>query len=292
MSDWPIGISTGCFYKTDILDILEIVRDGGFSMIEVCSFPKHLDYHDRGKVRAAAKRIHEVGLDPFSFHAPFADHIDITALEEGQRRSSINELITAAEAAAELGVRHLVLHPGPEREGRPPAQEFFHRLENASHAVNEVASRCRELGLSLVLENMLPHLLFGRTQDMMYILGAVTETNISTCLDTGHANLAGDISSVVHKLSCHLRMVHANDNRGDWDEHLPPGKGNVDWPQVLRELENHGFRGALILELSAKHGEDYAATMQDAREARQYLQDVCRSLDHHPQNSDPRVNLP
>ncbi len=276
MSDWPIGMSTGCFYESDILDVLEVVRDGGFSLIEVCSFPKHLDYHDMDKVKMASRRIREVGLEPFSLHAPFADHIDITSLDEGRRQSSVNELFKAAEAAAEIGVRHLVLHPGPEREGRPLAEEFFHHLERACDSVNAVAGRCKELGLSLLLENMLPHLLFGRTQDMMYIMGAVEGLHVGTCLDTGHAHLAGDLSSVIHKLSCHLRMVHVNDNNGDWDEHLPPGEGGVNWKDVLDQLEQYGFRGALILELSGRHGSDYQKVMDEAREARRYLNQMSR----------------
>jgi sugar phosphate isomerase/epimerase len=269
-------MSTGCFYQSDILDILEIVRDGGFSTIEVCSFPKHLDYHDREKVKRAARRIREVGLEPFSFHAPFADHIDITSLDDEKRKISVNELFKAAEAAAEIGVRHLVLHPGPEREGRPPAEEFFHHLERACESVSAVAKRCRELGLNLLLENMLPHLLFGRTQDMMYIMGAVEGDHVGTCLDTGHANLAGDLPSVIHKLSCHLRMVHVNDNRGDWDEHLPPGEGSVNWKDILAQLENYGFRGALILELSGRHGNDFQKVMSEAREARSFLNRMIR----------------
>lgn len=271
MSDWPIGMSTGCFYQTDILEILEVVRDGGFSIIEVCSYPAHLDYHDREKVKAASRKIREVGIEPFSFHAPFADHIDITSLDEEQRRNSVKELIMAAEAAAEIGVRHIVLHPGPEREGRPPAEEFFYHLEKACEGVNEVAVRCEELGMSLLLENMLPHLLFGRVQDMLYIMGSAKSKNIGTCLDTGHAYLAGDLPMAMHKLSCHLRMVHVNDNRGDWDGHLPPGEGHIDWKDVVRQLEHNAFRGGLILELSARHGNDYGKVMQEAREARTYL---------------------
>lgn len=279
MSDWPIGISTGCFYKSSILDVLELVRDGGFTLIEICSFPKHLDYHDADMIRQAADHIRRTGLEPISFHAPFADHIDITSPDPAQRGSSVQELLTAAAAAAELGVRHLVLHPGPETEGRPPDEEFRERLENAAVAIDQVAARCRELGLTLLLENMLPHLLFGRTQDMLYIMGAIEEANVGTCLDTGHANLAGDIASVVRKLSSHLRMVHANDNCADWDEHLPPGQGGIEWPLVLQQLEGCGFRGALVLELSARHGTDYQATMREARESRQYLQSICRELD-------------
>ena len=98
--------------------------------------------------------------------------------------------------------------------------------------------------------------------------------HVGTCLDTGHAHLAGDLSSVIHKLSCHLRMVHINDNRGDWDEHLPPGEGGVNWRQVLQQLEHHGFRGALILELSGRHGSDYHKVMEEARVARRYLNET------------------
>ena len=278
MSDWPIGMSTGCFYQTDILDILEVVRDGGFSIIEVCSYPAHLDYHDRDKVKRAAHKIREVGIEPFSFHAPFADHIDITSLDDEQRRNSVRELITASEAAAELGVRYMVLHPGPEREGRPPAEEFFYHLERACDSVNEVARRCEELGMTLLLENMLPHLLFGRIQDMLYIMGAARVRNIGTCLDTGHANLAGDLPLAMHKLSCHLRMLHINDNRGGGDEHLPPGEGKVNWHQLITELEQNGFRGGLILELSGRHGNDFDKVMHEAREARSYLSRVHREV--------------
>ncbi len=31
---------------------------------------------------------------------------------------------------------------------------------------------------------------------------------MGVCLDTGHANLSGDIYSVMHKLGWHLPMVH------------------------------------------------------------------------------------
>jgi len=278
MSDWPIGMSTGCFYQTDILEILEVVRDGGFSIIEVCSSPTHLDYHDTEKVRKASRKISEVGLEPFSFHAPFAHHIDITSLDESQRRYSVQELIKASEAAAEIGVRHMVLHPGPEREGRPPAEEFFHRLECACHSVNQVAARCEELGMTLLLENMLPHLLFGRIQDLLYIMGAANTRNVGTCLDTGHANLAGDLPLAMHKLSFHLRMLHVNDNRGGGDEHLPPGEGNVNWHLLLGNLEKSGFRGGLILELAGRHGSNFVKTMQEARDARTYLNRVMRDV--------------
>ena len=275
MTDWPCGFSTGCFYRTPILDVLEAVRDGGFNLIEVCSFPDHLDYHNLDDVRATAARLRDLGMEANSMHAPFAEHIDISEPEPGARERAVGELRAAADAAAELGCRYLVLHPGPEREGKPPAAEWYQRMHNAAESLNHVTGHCRERGLVLLLENMLPHLMFGHTSDMLWLLGAIRDTNVGTCLDTGHAWLSGDLPTVVHKLSGHLRMLHVNDNRGDRDDHLPPGEGRIDWMSLTCQLLRWGFRGPLILEL-AGHGASTAEIMDRARRAREFLGDLGR----------------
>ena len=277
MPDWPCGLSTGCFYQTPILDALPRVRDGGFSLVEICSFPAHLDYHDSRQVEAAATMIHDLGLEANSMHAPFADRIDISSHDPGQRQESVKELIVSAEAAQHLGCRYLVLHPGPEKEGWPAPEEWYSRMRHAADSLNQVATRCRELGVSLLLENMLPHLLFGHTSDMLYLLGAIRETNVGTCLDTGHAWLSGDLPTVVHKLSGHLRMLHVNDNRGDRDDHLPPGEGHIDWLSLMCQLIKWRFNGPLILEL-AGHGPPNEIMIR-ARAARENLRNWCHEAE-------------
>lgn len=273
MSDWPCGISTGCFFKTDILDALPVVRDGGFTMIEICSFPLHLDYHNPDHVRRAADLMERLGIEANSFHAPFAGTIDISALDPAIRSASVREVFTACNAASRLGARYVVLHPGPEKEGKAKPEEWYLRMVAATTSLNEVARHCRDLNIVLLLENMLPHLMFGHPSDMLYLLGAIRETNVGTCLDTGHAFLSGDLRTVVHKLSGHLRMLHANDNLGDRDTHLPPGDGAIDWTSLVRQLRQWRFHGTLILEL-ADSGETPARIMEHARKARAYLGEI------------------
>ncbi len=278
MSDWPCGISTGCFYKTDILQALPIVRDGGFNLIEVCSFPSHLDYHNPSHVADAAALMTKLGIEANSFHAPFADKIDISSLNKPQRLAAVREVFTAIDAAHTLKARYLVLHPGPESSGKPPSEERYHRMLSAAASLNEIARRCRELGLILLLENMLPHLMFGHTSDILFLLGAIRETNVGTCLDTGHAFLSGDLRTVVHKLSGHLRMLHVNDNLGDHDGHLPPGEGAIDWTSLIRQLRQWRFHGPLILEL-ADSGESPERIMEHGRQARTYLGEIIARID-------------
>ena len=276
MTSWPIGLSTGCFYQQNILDCLPSIRTSGFSMIEVCSSPAHLDYHDHAAVERAAAQIHELGMEAYSFHAPFSDQIDIASPDSSQRASALSEILRAAEAAALLKVHYFVIHPGPEFSNQISAEERLARMENVVASLSVVAARCRELGTMCVLENKLPHLLFGNTSDILWILDAISTTEIGACLDTGHATIAGDISALVHKLASHLRVIHAHDNDGRTDEHRTPGDGVIDWEKLLRELVQARFHGALILELSNE--QDMEATLAKARRGRQYLRALARRI--------------
>lgn len=268
---WPIGLSTGCFYNQSILNVLEAIRDHGFREIEVCSFPAHLDYHRDEDVLRAGEGMRALGLRPLSFHAPFADRIDITSPDEKIRDAAVAELLAACRAASLLGAENIVLHPGPERAGRPPPEEFLHRIHHAAQSLNRVAAYCCETGVQLLLENMLPHLLFGRVSDMMYLLGEINTCTVGTCLDTGHARLSGDLENVFRKLAGHLKMVHINDNLGDWDAHLVPGDGSIDWPWVFTELRRQPFSGGLIIEMASEPMESIDATLARAVRGRDYL---------------------
>lgn len=277
MSDWPVGLSTGCFYKMSIFDCLEPIRNGGFSMLEICSSPGHLNFHDLQTVANVSRILKDLGLEAYSFHAPFID-VDISSLDQQHRKYSLDQLIIAAEAAATLEVRHLVIHPGPDKTLSFSVEERMQRLRNAAEVLSKVAQKCQSLKVGLVLENMLPHLPFGNSSDMLWIIGAMDSLNITTCLDTGHATLSGDIYSVLYKLSGHLRVIHASDNYGTSDDHLPPGKGCIDWYKVLFELTETNFHGGIILELSGAHGSDVEGTLQKARTAQLFLRSIARSL--------------
>jgi sugar phosphate isomerase/epimerase len=277
MTNLPIGLSTGCFYQRNILDCLESIRASGFSQIEVCSSPLHLDFHDLPKVRALAARLEDLGMEAYSFHAPFADRIDLSSLSAARRDASVEEILRAVEAAAALQVHYFVIHPGPEHAHIPPDTERLQRIENLVESLNRVVRRCAEVGICCLLENKLPHLLFGNLHDILWILAAIEGAEVGACLDTGHAFLSGDLPNLLRKLAGPLRMIHAHDNRRKYDDHLPPGDGQIDWTWFLGELVQANFRGALILELAGQP--DVEATLSGARRGRAYLRKVARTLE-------------
>jgi sugar phosphate isomerase/epimerase len=288
MSEWAVGLSTGCFYQTNILDCLEQIRGAGFNEIEICSFPAHLDYHDSALLHRAAQRIEELGLEAYSLHAPFAPHIDITSLDAGTRENALGEILRAAEAAAVLTVKHFVIHPGPEK-GSFAEQERMRRMENAAVVLARASQRCRELGIHLVLENMLPHLFAGRVQDLLWILGAMDTVDVGVCVDTGHAYLAGELGTIARKLYGHLWMVHASDNCGQFDDHLAPGEGRINWNEFLHDLAAIQFRGTIILEIAGTGNS--GSILQAAQRGHSHLRAVARGMSEPKHGMFPAASI-
>ena len=73
-------------------------------------------------------------------------------------------------------------------------------------------------------------------------------------------------------------MVHANDNLGERDDHLPPGKGLIDWKQLLQKLDATGFKGGMILEFSGDRPGPPGGVLEEARRARRYLRSISRRI--------------
>jgi sugar phosphate isomerase/epimerase len=277
MDVWPVGLSTGCFYQRKILSCLETIKSGGFHLIEVCSVPTHLDYHNLPDVRLASVRIRELGMKAHSFHAPFAQRIDISSPSGSIRKNALTEIYRAAEAAAALGVEHFVIHPGPEDPSIESPQIHLERLKQTTESLFLIAEVCRQLGIRCVLENKLPHLVFARIEDLVFILDATVLVNVGICLDTGHAHVARALDGMLNMLAPFLCMLHAHDNRANSDEHLPPGEGGIDWNRFSAGLMSNYFNGPVILEI-ASLGDDFEI-MNRAKLGKQFLQEVFQRVD-------------
>jgi len=113
-------------------------------------------------------------------------------------------------------------------------------------------------GVRLALENL---------DDAIWLLDRVLEeigddpevTNLGICIDAGHAYMShdagrGPVCNYLERYAGQLAHVHLHDNHGESDEHLIPGEGTIDWPRVLRTLEEIGFTGTAVLETHPSAG--------------------------------------
>ncbi len=99
-----------------------------------------------------------------------------------------------------------------------------------------------------------PSFTYTSADDMLELLQAIDSDRFALCLDTGHANIAGqDPAQMVRAYGDHLDVLHLNDNFGFIrpvyeDLHLLPGNGNLDWQAILASLYDMDYRGNFNIE--------------------------------------------
>lgn len=67
------------------------------------------------------------------------------------------------------------------------------------------------------------------------LMEKMESSSVCVCLDIGHANYSrASLDVWFDQLSQWIGYMHLSDNRGSFDEHLPLGKGSIDWAIVDR----------------------------------------------------------
>jgi L-ribulose-5-phosphate 3-epimerase len=70
-------------------------------------------------------------------------------------------------------------------------------------------------------------------------------------LDLGHAHLTEpSVADTVRQFAASLVNVHAEDMKRPVHDHLPFGQGEMDYPPILKALEEVGYHGLVNVELS------------------------------------------
>jgi len=242
---WRIGLSTGVCTEHPILGVLDAIEASGPRGIEFSTPLHHFAPWEPDQVEQVAHRLAGASLVPVSMHAPFGGRLDLSDDDEHRLQDTLNTSVVAARALARLGGTILVAHPTDiVRHG----QDVQARLERAARSLGTLTQACQDLGLTLAIESPLPHLIGGHPDEFDWLLRRVG-AHARVCLDTGHTHLGGHWRRFIELAGDRVVHVHAHDNRGQFDDHLPPGEGFVNWSEVATTLEQVHYHGWIMLEL-------------------------------------------
>jgi L-ribulose-5-phosphate 3-epimerase len=104
-------------------------------------------------------------------------------------------------------------------------------------ALKRLASKAEARGIVLALESYLS------AGDNLKILGRVGSPAVQVYYDVGNSQDVGyPILDEIRQLAAHIVEVHAKDTRDLY------GKGSMDFPAVLKALEDIGYKGWFVLE--------------------------------------------
>jgi sugar phosphate isomerase/epimerase len=124
----------------------------------------------------------------------------------------------------------------------------------ALESIEAMVKKASNLGITLCLENMFPqaHFLI-QPYEFQEIFKAFPELRLT--LDIGHANLGAGknrSSEFIHQYGYRIGHVHANDNFGKEDNHLPIGAGIIDFEKILKELNQARYDETITLEVFSR----------------------------------------
>jgi len=188
-----------------------------------------LDSLDSGKLAAIGAQLAAANL-AVSVHAPFHD-LNPGALEPLVQEATRKRLRQSISAAAALGGRVLVCHPGYEFWKYGGRDHLW--LEQSLLFWPRLIELAAESGIVVALENIFE----TRPHTLLDLLTELDTPWLGHCFDVGHWRLFGGtpMDEWFASLGPHLVHLHLHDNRGDRDDHLPVGEGDIDFA-LLAEL--------------------------------------------------------
>lgn len=104
------------------------------------------------------------------------------------------------------------------------------------------------------------------------LLEQIDSPNLRLTLDIGHLHCQGEtpIADAIRRWSPRLANVHVEDMRRGRHEHLMFGEGEIDFPPIIRALDEVVYTGGIYVELSRHSHEGPAA----ARRAFEFFQSI------------------
>jgi sugar phosphate isomerase/epimerase len=195
----------------------------------------------------------------YAVHGPMMG-VDLGALLPGMRRAAVAEVCRTMVRARALKAEVVTVHPA-FAPPTPGTQHFADDIRAAERrSLRSLHTMAHALGVTVALENM-PHtpafrLASADLTDTLDALQHLPPPAFGATFDVGHAWQAGLTPAMaIRALGDRLRHVHASDNDGRSDAHLPIGRGTVNWVAVIAALVGLGYGGGLVVEPNADWSE-------------------------------------
>lgn len=175
-------------------------------------------------------------------HLPYKN-INIASVYQYVRESSTDMLLQIIDDVSDY-VEIVTLHTGYAQFG---SGSLDRAIENNILSLAKICDRAGQNDIMVGAENAMNerHLVGKTFREMEAILRGVDRGNLGITFDVGHAQLTGNIEDYLAKKE-YILEVHAHDNFGYTDEHLPIGEGKINWGRIYETLT--GWECPLVLE--------------------------------------------
>ncbi|HON05931.1 MAG TPA: sugar phosphate isomerase/epimerase family protein [Candidatus Ratteibacteria bacterium] len=235
---WAACIDPGLYRSMD--EIIELCNYANIQALETNW--RFTEGRCEKEIVKLGDKFRKAGIELYSFHLPFTQDDDIACFYETNRRESVRRLKLIMEQSALFGNRAVVLHPTTSHYNAS-IEGFDRYLSQMGKSLSQMVPLAEKLNLIICLENMLPGAegeRFGaKIEHFAVFKKEFACKNLGFCVDTGHAFISYGKKGPVKffdLLKESISIFHIQDNPGDRDLHIPPGRGLINWADVFKKM--------------------------------------------------------
>jgi sugar phosphate isomerase/epimerase len=208
-----------------------------------------------------------------SLHGAFRELMP-GATDARMRAATRDRVVQCLDIAEELGARCVVFHSGHDVVLLSP--------QHLSAWIERQAAFWREVMAGRSARLLLENAWEPSPEVAIAVVEALGVEAIGICFDTGHAHLwtgpggealdwyarligavrARSAAEWLERLGNRVAYLHLSDNNQTGDQHLPPGRGTLDWRQLLTAMERQRLNVPAVMEVGGVEG---------ARETEEFL---------------------
>jgi sugar phosphate isomerase/epimerase len=201
------------------------------------------------------KEIAAAGMSFVDAHAPFGHYLDLNVPDPQYRGIMLARMQLALQIAADFAIDSIAIHSGdtPEIWKNYSLTQLHEALIDSLETLLPLAEK---LKITIALENIIHP--SNTAEKLLAAVKRFSSPFIALCYDSGHANLMkmdrgfnegqaleawknhGKVQwddKILEKMLPEVSTCHLHDNHGQYDNHLIPGKGNIDWQHCLGLLK-------------------------------------------------------
>jgi len=176
------------------------------------------------------------------------------------RLETIKQVYDAIDNAKVINAKIVTLHPALE----PYGLKLKKRKQLELDAYKKIAAYAKRKNIKIGLENEAQTCFWFpdracKFELLSQIIKMVSQSNFGLTLDIGHANVSGqNYLLAIKKFGKKIFHIHAHDNLGSPeknllvfdrpDPHLAPGKGGINWVELIKILRRVGYNNYFELE--------------------------------------------
>ncbi len=253
-------------------EVLQAFKDNGIETAELSfNFDYYMNKINFPKTAAMYGELaKEVGVELYSLHLPFSRNLDISTTQKECRAITLYTNMTLIKAAAEAGIKVIVLHPSSEPitdEERPE------RMRLSREYIITLREECDKYGMCLAVENLPRTCLCNTSNEMIELLDG---TGAFVVFDTNHALKETSVEYLHNLVDNGVKIIslHISDYDFIDERHRLPGDGVNDWKGILAELERGGYEGPLMYEVAYKPFERGVTTLADIAKSIKWLKSL------------------